>query len=220
MNAQSAYHMLETRGLLAGMRGDFPPDQALHVVEVLVEAGITIFELTMNSPEPIAAMQAVKREFGDAVCSGMGTVLDVETARRVLDAGADFIMSPAFTPAVVQAALDADILVAPGVITPTECVNAWAMGVKVLKIFPIGSLGLDYFKAVYGPLSHMQFLANGGINPDTAREYLQAGAMCCGASGWLTGKGDWPLEKIRDRAKQLVEAVEEGRSGQRHVVKT
>jgi 2-keto-3-deoxy-6-phosphogluconate aldolase len=60
----------------------------------------------------------------------------------------------------------------------------------------------------------MQFLANGGINPETARDYLRAGAMCVGASGWLTGTGDWPLEKIRDRAKQLIDAVEEGRSGQ------
>ena len=212
MNTQSAYVMLEDKGLLAGMRGDFLPEKALQVADVLVEAGITIFELTMNSPQPIAAMQAIKREFGDAVCAGMGTVLDRQTALDVLGAGADFIVSPAFGPEVVQAALDADVLVAPGVITPTECVNAWAMGVRVLKIFPIGSLGLDYFKSIYGPLSHMQFLANGGINPATARDYMQAGALCCGASSWLTGKGDWPIEKIRDRARQLVDAVEAGRS--------
>ncbi len=213
MDAQTAYNLLEDKGLLAGMRGDFPPEKALQVAEVLVEAGITIFEMTMNSPEPIAAMQAIKHEYGEDVCAGMGTVLDAATAQQVLDAGADFIVSPAFTPAVVQAALDADILVAPGVITPTECVDAWAMGVKVLKIFPIGSLGLDYFKSIYGPLSHMQFLANGGINPDTARDYLRAGAMCCGASSWLTGKGDWPLAKIRDRAQQLVAAVAESHDG-------
>jgi 2-dehydro-3-deoxyphosphogluconate aldolase / (4S)-4-hydroxy-2-oxoglutarate aldolase len=212
--AQAAYDWLEKTGLLAGMRGDFPPENALRVTEVLVNAGITVFEFTMNSPEPIAAMQAVKQAFGDDVLAGMGTVLDANTAQQVLEAGADFIVSPAFGPAVVQAALAADVLVAPGVMTPTECVNAWAMGVKLLKIFPIGSLGLDYFKSVYGPLSHMQFLANGGINPDTARDYLKAGAMCVGASSWLTGKGDWPLDKIRDRARQLVAAVDEARSGQ------
>jgi len=142
----------------------------------------------------------------------MGTVLDSETATQVIDAGAEFIVSPAFGPDVVQTALDADILIAPGVITPTECVNAWGMGVKLLKIFPIGPLGLSYFKSIRGPLDHMSFLANGGINGDNTRDYIAAGAMCCGLSSWLTGDGTWPLDKIRERAKTLIAAVEAGRT--------
>ena len=211
MQADTVYEILKERGMLAGMRGHFPSDVTLPIAEVLVEAGINVFEFTMNSTDPIATMQAVKARFGDAVCAGMGTVLDAETARRVLDAGADFIVSPAFGPEVVQAALDADILIAPGVITPTECVNAWAMGVKLLKIFPIGPLGLSYFKAIRGPLSHMSFLANGGINGDNTRDYIAAGATCCGVSGWLTGDGTWPLEKIEERARILLTAVQAGR---------
>ena len=211
MNTETVYQVLKERGLLAGMRGHFPPDVALPITEVLVEAGINVFEFTMNSTQPIETMQAVKAEFGDAVCAGMGTVLDAGTAARVIDAGADFIVSPAFGEAVVQACLDADILVAPGVITPTECVNAWAMGVKLLKFFPIEPMGLSYFKSIRGPLDHMSFLANGGINAENTREYIAAGAMCCGASGWLTGDGSWPLEKVRDRARQLVASVEAGR---------
>lgn len=204
MKADAVYAVLRERRLLAGMRGHFPPDVALRIAGVLVEAGINVFEFTMNSTQPIEAMRAVKAEFGDAVCSGMGTVLDRETALRVIDAGADLIMSPAFNEDVVQAALDADVLIAPGVITPTECANAWAMGAKLLKFFPAEPLGLAYFKAVRGPLDHMSFLANGGITADNAAAYLSAGAMCCGASGWLTGDGTWPLDKIQARAGQLV----------------
>lgn len=212
MNADAVYGILKERGLLAGMRGHFPPDVALPIAEVLVEAGINVFELTMNSTRPIETMQAIKAEFGDDVCAGMGTVLDGNTAKKVIDVEADFIVSPAFGPEVVQAALDADILVAPGVITPTECVNAWATGVKLLKIFPIGPMGLSYFKSIRGPLGHMSFLANGGVNGENTRDYIASGAMCCGLSGWLTGDGTWPLDKIRERARVLVAAVAAGRA--------
>lgn len=213
MNAQSVYDILEARALLAGMRGDFPPETALRIVEVLVEEGINVFEFTMNSTDPLRTMQTVKQTFGDGVCAGMGTVLDVDTAKRVIDAGADFIMSPAFSPDVVQAALNADVLIAPGVITPTECVNAWAAGARLLKIFPIGPLGLDYFKSIRGPLNHIKFLANGGITGENTAAYLKAGAMCCGLSGWLTGDGTWPVDKIRERARQVVMAAAEARDG-------
>jgi 2-dehydro-3-deoxyphosphogluconate aldolase/(4S)-4-hydroxy-2-oxoglutarate aldolase len=213
MNAQAAYDIIAADGLLAGMRGDFPPDKAVKIAEVCIEEGIRTFELTMNSPQAIEAMQAIKAEFGADACSGMGTVLDVETAKRVLDASPDFVVSPAFTPAVVEVVVKADILMAPGVITPTECVNAWAMGVKMLKIFPIGPMGVDYFKSVRGPLDHMKFMANGGINPETTRDFMKAGAIACGAANWLTGDGSWSLDKIRERAKMLRDAVEEVRSG-------
>jgi len=216
MNTEQAYGYVERGGLMAGLRGNFPPDNALKVTTVLVEEGINVFEFTMNSPQAIEAMQAAKREFGDDACVGMGTVLDVITAHRVLDAGTDFIVAPSFSSAVVRAAQGADVLVAPGVITPTEIVDAWAMAVKLLKIFPIGSLGLDYFKAVRGPLDDVKFLCNGGTNDVTVREFMKAGAVACGMASWLTGDGSVPLDTIRQRARKLVEIVEEVRSGQTH----
>ena len=217
MNTQMAFDQLVASGVMAGMRGDFPPETALRVTTVLMGAGINVFEFTMNSTDPIEAMQAVKREFGDSVVAGMGTVLDVQTANRVIDAGADFIVSPALNPQVVKVAQDSDILMGPGVMTPTECANAWDLGVKILKIFPIGALGVNYFKAVRGPLDHMNFMANGGINPETTRAMIAAGAVAVGAAGWLTGDGTTPLDTVRQRAQQLVQAVEEGRSGERIV---
>ena len=133
----------------------------------------------------------------------MGTVLDAETAKRVIDAGADFVVSPAFIPEVVQVALDAGVLVVPGVATATEAVMAWNMGVKLLKLFPVGALGVDYFRAIYGPLNHMNIQCNGNTSADNVPDFLKAGAFSCGVAGWLTGDGSMATDKIRRRAQLL-----------------
>jgi 2-dehydro-3-deoxyphosphogluconate aldolase/(4S)-4-hydroxy-2-oxoglutarate aldolase len=214
MNIDTAYSMMEKTAVMAGMRGAFPPDVAVRVASVLMECEINIFELTMNSEQPIEAMQAIKREFGETACVGMGTVLDLDTAKRVLDAGADCVIAPSFNRDVVLHVQNNGVLMVPGVITPTECVDAWALGTRLLKIFPIGSLGLDYFKAVRGPLSHIKFMCNGGINEVTTRDFLKAGAVICGAASWLTGEGNMPLENIRRRGEMLRDVVREVRTGQ------
>lgn len=205
---QQVYDLIIETRIIAGMRGDFAPEVAIKTASTLLDYGIKVFEFTMNSVQPITAMQAVKREFGDDVCVGMGTVLNVETARRVLDAGAEFVVSPAFQPDVVETVMKADVLVAPGVATPTEAVHAWDMGVKMLKLFPIGSLGVDYFKAIFGPLSHMKFMCNGGMNAENSAQFIQAGAVACGMAGWLTGDGHMDEDLMRRRAEQLVTAVQ------------
>lgn len=214
MNAQTALSYVEKSGIVCGMRGAFPPEKATQVARILLKHDITCFELTMNSEQPIEAMQAIKAEFGDEVCVGMGTVLNVDDAHRVLDAGADFVVSPAFQPHVVEVILARDVLVAPGVITPSEAITAWDMGVKLLKIFPIGSLGLDYFKAIRGPLNHLRFMCNGGMDADNAHEFIKAGAVAAGMASWLSGSGAPHSEEMLDhRAAILRRAVETARSG-------
>lgn len=217
MQTEQALERVRQSGLMAGLRGNFPPETALRVTAVMMEAGIPVFEFLMNSVQPIEAMQAVKREFGDAACVGMGTVLDAATAERALDAGADFIVAPSFSPAVVLAAQARDVLVAPGVLTPTECVDAWSLGVKMLKLFPVGPLGVDYFKAIRGPLDHMTFMCNGGTSDANVGEFLRAGAVACGMGGWLSGEGSTPLETIRQRGQRLVQIVREVRTGQQTI---
>lgn len=211
MTVQNAYQQVENGGIVAGFRGAFVPDVAVKSCSLLLEEGINCFELTMNSDEPIAAMQAVKAEFGDDACVGMGTVLDVETAKRVLDTGADFIVSPAFQPDVVEYIVGQGVLMAPGVTTPSEAVQAWNMGVKLLKLFPVGTLGIDYFKAMFGPLNHMKFMCNGGMNDENAREFIQAGAIAAGMAGWLTGDSTWSDSRLRSRARILLNAVASAR---------
>jgi 2-dehydro-3-deoxyphosphogluconate aldolase/(4S)-4-hydroxy-2-oxoglutarate aldolase len=207
MTIDKANQMILDGVVIAGMRGAFHPETALKVCETMVEEEINAFEFTMNSQQPIEAMQAVKARFGDAACVGMGTVLDVETAKKVIDAGADFIVSPAFQPEVVEFVLSQGVFIAPGVITPSEAVAAWNMGVKMLKLFPIGSLGLDYFKALFGPLDHMKFMCNGGMNDGNAGDLIKAGAVAVGMASWLTGDGSWTDSRLRSRARVLVNAV-------------
>ncbi len=215
MDAQTAFDRIARSGLMAGMRGQFPPDVALEHVRVLLDAGqIDALEFTMNSTQPIEAMRAAKQAFGDAVVAGMGTVLDGEMARRVLDAGADFIIAPSFNREVIALAQAAGVLVVPGVITPTEAVDAWATGVKLLKIFPIGVLGVDYFKAVRGPLNHIQFICNGAMTDENVGAFLKAGAVACGMANWLTGTGAMPLDQVAQRARTLREIVSSVRTGQ------
>lgn len=213
MDSETALRWIKTDGIVAGMRGAFPPDVALRVSEVLMNEGIRCFELLMNSEAPIAAMRALKAEYGDAACVGMGTVLDVDSAEAVMDAGADFVVSPAFQPDVVTAVMARDVLMGPGVATASEAVAAWDMGAPLLKIFPIGALGIEYFRAIFGPLSHMTFMCNGAMDDQNAREFLLAGAVACGMGGWLVGDGAWSKSRLRSRARILVNAVASVRGG-------
>lgn len=207
MAIDEAFDFFDDGGIVAGMRGAFPPDVAVPLCEVMLDEDIDIFEFTMNSEQPLAAMQAVKAAFGDDVCVGMGTVLNLDDAQRVLDAGADFVVSPVFQPEIVDFFVERDVLMAPGVATPSEAIAAWERGVKLLKLFPIGALGVDYFKAMFGPLDHMNYMCNGAMHADNARDFIQAGAMAVGMSGWLTGDGTWMPSKLRSRARVLVNGV-------------
>ncbi|MCY3832312.1 MAG: bifunctional 4-hydroxy-2-oxoglutarate aldolase/2-dehydro-3-deoxy-phosphogluconate aldolase [Chloroflexi bacterium] len=211
MDSSSALKAINASGIVAGMRGAFPPAVALGVADVLMNEGIHVFELMMNSEAPIEAMRALKTEFGAEACVGMGTVLDVETAHAVMDAGADFVVSPAFQPAVVRAVMERGVLMGPGAATPSEALAAWDMGAPLIKLFPIGALGVDYFRAIFGPLNHMAFMCNGALNDQNAREFILAGAVACGMGPWLVGDGAWSKSQLRSRARILVNAVESAR---------
>lgn len=214
MDELAVFQGIEQCGIIAGTRGNFPPDVWLTLAESLLSQDINVFEFTMNSVQPIEAMQAVKQEFGDDVFVGMGTALSVDDARRAVNAGADFVVSPAFQRDVVAYVKGKGKLVAPGVITPTEAVEAWEMGVRFLKLFPIGPLGIHYFKSMFGPLNHMRFSCHGGIDDRNTYELIQAGAMAVGTADWLVGDGTWTPNRIRSRARLLRNAVDSARTGQ------
>jgi len=207
MHAGQVLDQLLNQKVMVGMRGNFPPDVALRTAEITQDYGMSIFELTLNSVQPIEAMVALKKRWGDEVIAGMGTVLTVADAERAIGEGADFIVSPAFVPSVVEYAQKAGVFVAPGVITPSEAVNAWAMGVSLLKLFPIGALGLDYFKAMFAPLNHIRFMCNGAVDGDNIPQFMKAGAVAAGMGGWLTGNGDMPESLMRSRAQALREGI-------------
>ena len=211
MDAKQAFQGIEACGIMAGMRGAFVPDTALRVCETMLNNGINIFEFTYNSEQPVEAMVAVKRAFGDSAVVGMGTVLNLDTAQRVLAANPDFVVSPSSSAAVINTVLAAKVLVAPGVMTPTEIVNAWDMGVQLVKLFPIGTLGVDHFKQIRGPLDHVKYLCNGGMSDVNVGDFIRAGAVACGLGSWLTGDSTAPLERIGQRSRILREIVDAAR---------
>ncbi len=214
MDAHHVLNRIAREGLVAVLRGDFPPEAALRTAEALVDSGITTIELTMNSEQPLEAMQAVKRAFGDEAAIGMGTVLNAEAAARALDAGADFLVSPAFNRGMLAAGQAAGVLAVPGVLTPTETVEASAAGAALVKVFPAGPLGIDYFKALRAPLDHIPMMANGGTTDANVGAFIRAGAVACGMANWLTGDGSWEAEEIARRARLLIELVAAARRGE------
>ncbi|GAB4569143.1 MAG: bifunctional 4-hydroxy-2-oxoglutarate aldolase/2-dehydro-3-deoxy-phosphogluconate aldolase [Anaerolineae bacterium] len=200
-------HIRQTR-IIAVLRGDFPPQKATAVCEALLENGLDIVELTYNSPDWWEALPALKAAFGDRLLVGMGTVLNAEQVREALDFGADFLVSPIFDAASVAVAHAAGVLMAPGVGTPTEAVVAANHGCKLLKFFPAGALGINYFKAMRGPLDHLDFTCNGHMHVGNIGDFLRAGATACGMAGdGLAGNGSRPIEEIRAIARDVAAIV-------------
>lgn len=188
----------------------------VRVAEALVEGGITALEFTLTSPGAVAAIEQSRARFGDDVIVGAGTVLDVAEARRCLDAGAQFLVSPGFDRAVVTTARDAGTLDMPGALTPTEIVTAWQAGADVVKVFPARSFGPRYIADLLAPLPQIPLMPTGGVDETNAADYLEAGAVGVAVGGWLVaeddvGRANWDV--LTERAHALVAAIQSASGG-------
>lgn len=164
-------------------------DAALAVVEALVQAGLTVAEITMTVPNAIDAIASVEKRFGGEVLVGAGTVTDAETVRRAVDAGAEFIVSPCLVPEVIDAARRAEVAVLPGALTPTEVFEAFRLGGDMVKVFPAQSVGgAAYLRALRGPFPDIPFVPTGGVTLDNVREMFDAGAVAVGVGSELVSK--------------------------------
>lgn len=195
--------------LIAILRAD-SGEQLLNVSQALVSGGIEIIEVTFTTPGAADVVKAVKSELGDEIVMGGGTILDPETARTAILAGAEFIVAPNTNPAVIQMCKRYSVPVMPGAFSPTEIVAAWEAGADVVKIFPSNVLGPGYLKAVKGPLPQVRMMPTGGVDLDTIADFFQAGACSVGlGSALVTGKqiaeGDW--SGIEETARKFVERV-------------
>lgn len=153
-------------------------DAAIRCVEAIVEGGIPCAEITMTVPGAIRGLEQTAARFGSDVLLGAGTVLDPETARACILAGAEFLVTPALNLKTIEMAHRYSKPIFPGALTPTEVVTAWDAGADAIKVFPANALGgPKYIKALRGPLPHIEFVPTGGVNLDTVCEFLQAG--CC-----------------------------------------
>jgi 2-dehydro-3-deoxyphosphogluconate aldolase/(4S)-4-hydroxy-2-oxoglutarate aldolase len=186
------------------------PDLLVDVAEALLAGGVEVMEVTFTVPKATEVLEKVASKLGDRVLLGAGTVLDTETARVALLAGAQFIVSPAVNLEVIELCRRYSKLVMPGAFTPTEVVTAWQAGADIVKIFPSDVTGPKYLKALHGPLPHVRLMPTGGVNLDTAGEFLKAGACALGigtslVDPKLVAAGD--LKKIESLARQYVEII-------------
>lgn len=175
-------------GLIPVIRAD-SADAAIAVVDALGEAGLVIAEITMTVPGAIGAIEAVSKRFADRVLVGAGTVTDADTARRAVDAGAEFVVSPCLVPEVIDAARRLDAAVLPGALTPTEIFAAHSAGADMVKVFPAQNLGgASYLRALRGPFPDIPLVPTGGVTLDNVKEMFDAGAVAVGVGSELISK--------------------------------
>ncbi len=201
-------------GIVAVIRADSGETLA-DVAEALLAGGVEVMEVTFTVPDAVEVIKEVKRRIGDRILLGAGTVLDSETARTAILAGAEFIVSPSTDVKVIEMCKRYDKIVTPGVFTPTEVVTAWQAGADIVKVFPADIGGPSHLKALKGPLPQVKIMPTGGVDLTTAEDFLKAGACALGVGGALVEKdaverGD--MDRITSLAKQYVEIVRNFRS--------
>lgn len=209
MNSSETLALLSAGRVVAIMRGDFR-GQEEEIVAVLCEAGITAVELTLNSADAMNAIKQLAMRFGTQIAVGAGTVLRTEEVDQVADVGACFVVSPNRDVRVIEAAKRRHLISLPGCFTPSEIVEALAAGADAAKLFPANSLGPGFVRAMRGPLPHARLVPTGGVTPETAREYMLAGAWAVAVGSELVGPDaltDGGLGRLQTRAAAFVDAV-------------
>ncbi len=179
---------LKSTGVVAVIRAQSAGDLA-DVGRALRAGGVQFLEITMTVPGALGAVEkAVSALQDEDVNIGVGTVLDAETARLAILAGAQYIVTPVFRPSIVETCRRYGVAVMPGAFSPTEVLGAWEAGGDVVKIFPAGTGGPQYFKDLQGPLGHIDLMPTGGVNRETAPRFIRAGACAVGVGGELASK--------------------------------
>lgn len=189
--------------------------EALALVEAIRAGGIDVVELTMTVPGAVQVMAELDHRLGDAIVLGAGTVLDAETARACMLAGARFVVSPIVDEPTITCCRTYGVPVLAGALSPTEVVRAWRAGAAMVKVFPCGAVGgPSYLKALRGPLPQIPLLPTGGVSLDTVGAFIEAGAAAVGAGGDLADVArirEGNAGAIADRARRYVEAVTRAR---------
>jgi 2-dehydro-3-deoxyphosphogluconate aldolase/(4S)-4-hydroxy-2-oxoglutarate aldolase len=201
-------------GIIAIIRAD-SSEQLVEAAGALLAGGITAMEVTMTTPNALAVITAVAREFGEKLLIGVGTVTDPDTARASVAAGAQFIVTPVTKPEVIAVANELEIPIASGALTPTECLLAHESGADFVKLFPAEIGGPNYIKTLLAPLPMLRIIPTGGVTPETAAAFLQAGSVALGAGSSLVSKDilqkrDWPA--LTKRAQDFLIAVRAAKS--------
>jgi 2-dehydro-3-deoxyphosphogluconate aldolase/(4S)-4-hydroxy-2-oxoglutarate aldolase len=212
-NRQETLNLIAETGVVAVIRAK-SKDQLSDIASALLAGGVRNIEVTMTTPDAIAGIEMLSRQFGQQAILGIGTVLDADTARSAIAAGAEFVVSPIFDSAIVAAAHEQDKVCIPGAFTPTEIYAAHTGGADVVKVFPSTSLGPTYFKDILAPLPQLKLTPTGGVDLGNAGAWIKAGAVCIGVGSALVSKdalarSDWPA--VTANAWAFIDAVRQAR---------
>lgn len=215
MNSQQVGQQLRDDGLVAIIRGNFSLGEQQAIAEALLAGGVRVLELTLNTKDALEGIRWLNETYAGELLVGAGTVRTAEYARRALDAGARFLISPGLDLETIAVAKGHDTLILPGVFTATEAQTAYRVGCSMVKLFPADALGPGYLKALRAPLHDIGFIPTGGINPDTIEAFHKAGAAAFGVGSYLVKNVPFTPtegEALQARAAVLRSALERVRS--------
>ena len=191
------------------------PEEAIQVIEAIKSGGLAILEITMTVPNAVKVIEEVASRYGDEVLVGAGTVLDPETARDCILAGARFVVSPSLNTRTIEFCQQSSIAVFPGALTPTEVVTAWQAGADAVKVFPCGAVGgAKYLASLKAPLPQIEMIPTGGVSLSTAAGFIAAGAFALGVGADLVDLAairSGEPEKVAQAAGAYVAAVQDAR---------
>src|SRR5947208_996089 len=191
-------------------------ETAVLAVEAIYKGGVRAAEITMTVPGAVGALEKVADRFGDKIMLGAGTVLDRETARICMLAGAQFFVTPSLRVSTIEMVKRYSKVICPGALTPTEVLTAWESGADIVKIFPCGNVGgAKYIKALKGPFPQIEMIPTGGVNLETAGEFLKAGACAVAVGGELVDAKtiqEGRFEVFEQRARQYLDVIAKARA--------
>src|SRR5688572_24348358 len=206
---------VETAGIVAVIRIK-DPSRLKGVVDAIAEGGVRVLEVTMTVPGAVDLIADLAPRMPAGFVLGAGTVVDAATAKRVIDAGARFIVSPVFRQEVIDACHERGVAAMPGCFSPTEILDAWDGGADVVKVFPATALGPGYIKDIRGPLPHVKLMPTGGVTLDNAGEWIKAGAVAVGVgTALLDAKAieEGNFDVLRRNAERIVANVRRAQEG-------
>lgn len=209
MDYQESLDLIRKTSVVAIMRAK-SSEQLLRAADAIRAGGLGVIEVTMTTPGALAIIEQAVGRYDQDVLFGAGTVLDAESARAAILAGARFIVSPSFKPALVEICRRYSIPVIPGAFTPTEILTAWECGADMVKVFPASFGGPALIKAIKAPLPQIELVPVGGVNLDTTAEFIRAGAAAVGVGSALINQkllDAQDFATLTDRARRYVEEV-------------
>jgi 2-dehydro-3-deoxyphosphogluconate aldolase / (4S)-4-hydroxy-2-oxoglutarate aldolase len=214
VNKADAITWIKETGVIPVVRAS-SADQAMRAIDAIKEGGVSVLEITMTVPGAVRVIEEVAARYGSDVLVGAGTVLDAETARACILAGAQFVVSPAFDSDTIACCRTHGITVMPGALTPTEVLQAWKAGADFVKVFPASAVGgASYIKSLKAPLPQIELVPTGGVSLKTAADFIKAGSSALGVGTDLVdinAISEGKASVITERARRFIEIVKEAR---------